>query len=365
MKRLKRFFGSIKLTVSLLIALFFLILFATFSQVDLGIFEANKKYFTSWFIWQSTPFGPIPIYFGGMLIGLLLVINLITSHATNFKFKRSYLGIFLIHFGLVLLIVGSAFTSWFADEMQIAIAETKNTNYVEYPTEFDFVLIDASFSDVDQIYSVPIGDIADSEVLSVNDITLSLHAYYPNSIINQRGIVSKKYDEMGYDFKLIPLPMTYKSDEKNIPGMDVTISVDTQPLGRFIFWGGTAIYQELAVNGKNYLMTVRPKREYLPFQLTLNQFTKKEYDRSEIAELYRSNVTVTSEHGNFDTSISMNEPLRHKGYTFFQASFTEDEATSVFQVVRNPSWLIPYISSLLIVIGLFVQMMISMKRGKS
>ena len=92
------------------------------------------------------------------------MINLITSHATNLNLNVR-IWHFLIHFGLVLLIVGSAFTSWFADEMQIAIAETKNTNYVEYPTEFDFVLIDASFSDVDQIYSVPVGDIADSEVL--------------------------------------------------------------------------------------------------------------------------------------------------------------------------------------------------------
>ena len=61
----------------------------------------------------------------------------------------------------------------------------------------------------------------------------------------------------------------------------------------------------------------------------------------------------------------MNEPLRYAGYTFFQSSFTDDEKTSVFQVVKNPSWLIPYISSAIIVVGLFVQMIFSMKRRKS
>ena len=129
-RSIRSIFGSIKLTIWLLLLLFFLILFATFAQVDLGIFEANKKYFTSWFIWLQTPVFQIPIYLGGYTIGLLLVINLITSHVTKFRFKRSYLGIFLIHFGLVLLIVGSALTSWFAHEMQIAITENTTKSYV-------------------------------------------------------------------------------------------------------------------------------------------------------------------------------------------------------------------------------------------
>ena len=51
---------------------------------------------------------------------------------------------------------------------------------------------------------------------------------------------------------------------------------------------------------------------------------------------YESDVTIQSEHGNFSTTISMNQPLRYKGDTFFQASFSEDELSTVFQVVKNP-----------------------------
>ena len=60
--------------------------------------------------------------------------------------------------------------------------------------------------------------------------------------------------------------------------------------------------------------------------------------------------------GSVPFKIEMNEPLRYSGYTFFQSSFTDDEMTSVFQVVKNPSWLMPYLSSFIIVLGLFVQM---------
>ena len=45
----------------------------------------------------------------------------------------------------------------------------------------------------------------------------------------------------------------------------------------------------------------------------------------------------------------MNNPLRYRGYTFFQAGFDNNDTTTVLQVAQNPSWLVPYISCALIV----------------
>ncbi|MEC8677500.1 MAG: ResB protein required for cytochrome C biosynthesis, partial [Candidatus Margulisiibacteriota bacterium] len=75
-----------------------------------------------------------------------------------------------------------------------------------------------------------------------------------------------------------------------------------------------------------------------------------------------SNVFLKTKDGDIPFTIEMNQPLRYSGYTFFQSSYTEDKETSVFQVVKNPSWQVPYISSLLIVIGLLIQMTGSMRR---
>jgi len=57
--------------------------------------------------------------------------------------------------------------------------------------------------------------------------------------------------------------------------------------------------------------------------------------------------------------ISMNEPLRYAGEAFFQAGFDEeakpdDQQTTILQVVRNPGWLIPYISCALVGAGMVV-----------
>jgi hypothetical protein len=53
----------------------------------------------------------------------------------------------------------------------------------------------------------------------------------------------------------------------------------------------------------------------------------------------------------------MNNPLRYSGLTYYQASF-DGEHTTILEVVRNPSWLVPYISCSAIALGLVIQFMI-------
>ena len=56
----------------------------------------------------------------------------------------------------------------------------------------------------------------------------------------------------------------------------------------------------------------------------------------------------------------MKNPLRYGGLTFYQYQMNADSRTSVLEVVRNPSWLLPYISCSLISLGLVVQFGISL-----
>ena len=152
--------------------------------------------------------------------------------------------------------------------------------------------------------------------------------------------------------------------ERNIPGMILKVSHQDSD-ERLLLWGGSAVYQRISIKGSDFLVNVRPKRSYLPFSLRLNEFQKIDYQATDTPKAFISKVDLITQNGASPFVIEMNQPLRTAGYTFFQASFTEDESTSVFQVVKNPSWLIPYISSILISIGLLVQMMASMKRKEA
>jgi cytochrome c biogenesis protein ResB len=51
----------------------------------------------------------------------------------------------------------------------------------------------------------------------------------------------------------------------------------------------------------------------------------------------------------------MNNPLRYAGLTFYQAGFENDDKTTILQVVRNPSWQLPYVACALMTLGLVVQ----------
>jgi hypothetical protein len=47
--------------------------------------------------------------------------------------------------------------------------------------------------------------------------------------------------------------------------------------------------------------------------------------------------------------------LRYRGETYYQAGFERDDRTSILQVVRNPSFLAPYIACIIVGVGLLVQ----------
>ena len=85
LNRLVKALTSLRLTVVLLCAGLLLVFVGTLAQVHEGLYQAQTRYFKSWFIWQPT-IGDhqwrilLP---GGYLIGSLLLLNLIAAHATR------------------------------------------------------------------------------------------------------------------------------------------------------------------------------------------------------------------------------------------------------------------------------------------
>ena len=53
-------------------------------------------------------------------------------------------------------------------------------------------------------------------------------------------------------------------------------------------------------------------------------------------------------------ALGLNEPLRHAGETFYQTSWKEGEKGKVLQVVRNPGWLMPYVSCAVVALGMLI-----------
>ena len=87
----------------------------------------------------------------------------------------------------------------------------------------------------------------------------------------------------------------------------------------------------------------------MPFEIKLVDFVRTYHPGTDTPKSFKSLVILNNIPGNID--IQMNEPLRYGGFTFYQASFINDEIT-VLAAVKNYGRLFPYISSIIISLGI-------------
>src|SRR5512138_1303316 len=95
---------SLSLTIACLAALMLLVVACTLAQVRLGTVGAVDLYMRSWFFWM--PFGglSVPVFPGGALVGLVLIVNLLAAQLRRLQLTWRKSGIWLVHAGLILLV---------------------------------------------------------------------------------------------------------------------------------------------------------------------------------------------------------------------------------------------------------------------
>src|SRR5215469_13617642 len=85
--------ASLRLTIVCLACAMFLVFVGTLDQVQIGVYEAQLRYFKSFFLYFNLPGSEfrIPYFPGGYTLGAVLLVNLIAAHLSRFKFtwKRS------------------------------------------------------------------------------------------------------------------------------------------------------------------------------------------------------------------------------------------------------------------------------------
>lgn len=230
-----------------------LLVLGTVGQKEMGLFEVQEKYFSSWFFnWGALP---LP---GGLTTMGLMFLGLLTHLAIKTRtISKEKLGSFITHIGALTLLGGAFITNTASLEGSLVLSEGQTANYFE------------------------------------------LYRQDPND----KG-----------------------------PGVSQ------------------------ASRG----------RAKLPFSVTLVDFEKKFYPESRIAKSFKSVVIVNDGDLHQERTISMNEPLQYKGYTFYQASFSENSEgeTTDLAVVKNEGRLMPYLSTILISFGLIIHLIFHIPRRK-
>jgi hypothetical protein len=372
LEQFRDFFVSLRLTVVLLILSLVLIFVATLDQVNLGIWVVQEKYFRSFVVlWQLPGLGiPVPVFPGGYFLGGLLIINLIAAHVYRFELSWKKSGIQIAHAGLILLLIGELLTGLLQKESSMRLDEGETKQYSESFHANELALLDKTPPDYDEVVAVPEAVLADQGTVQHPKLPFQLRikGYYPNANLHMRdahnhGGAPAATHGVARTVAMTPLPITYKPNERNMPGAVVEIATPGGPIGSWIVSPLVAVPQIFTHEGRTWEIALRFKRYYNPFTITLLNFSHDRYAGTEIPKNFSSRVRVRSDDGNDDHEvlIYMNNPLRHGGLTFYQAGFEKGDRTSILQVVRNPGWLIPYIACVMMGLGLVVQFSVSLR----
>ncbi|EIQ01750.1 ResB protein required for cytochrome c biosynthesis [Opitutaceae bacterium TAV1] len=365
-----RFFTSLRLTVVLLVLSIFLVLFATLNQVTLGIWAVQEKWFRSFIVLHEIKGIPVPVFPGGYFIGGLLLINLVASHIYRFRFSLKKSGILITHAGLILLLVGELYTGIVQEEFQMRLDEGQTRNYSESPREVELAVIDATDPATDTVVAIPAGQLARVRGNPARAIqhprlpfTLNILEYFPNSALEMREAnpaapPSGANRDIGEKLALYPRPLTFTENTRNLPAALVELrGPGGASLGIWLASAWLVEPQTFDYAGRTWRLHMRFQREYHPWSLALIDFAHDTWIGTDIPKNFSSHLRLQYPARGEDREvlIYMNNPLRYDGLTFYQQGFDNNDTTTILQVVRNPGWMLPYISCVMLAAGLLIQ----------
>lgn len=157
---------------------------------------------------------------------------------------------------------------------------------------------------------------------------------------------------------LVPKPEARGMDDRNFPYAKVEAFEQGKSLGTWLVspW---LVAQEIQAGGKTFRVSLRSERYAQPFSLTLLKTTHEVYPGTQIPKNFQSRVLLenTQKGEKREVDISMNNPLRYGGLTFYQHQMGRTEPTggkgnSQLQVVRNPGWITPYLGCIIVSLGM-------------
>ena len=215
----------------------------------------------------------------------------------------------------------------------------------------------------DGSYKYTRGNVIVIEPLTVDRLRYKVYSKRRGGFLKQgvarAGDVVNTGWTMGLQLRLISfLPRAkkeyiYQKKEQPIDGVTTSaIEVDYRGEKRWLGMGAMTRY---FLEDRAYVVSYRNTYLRLGFDVELKDFRVGRYKGSMRAASYESDVFV-EDLG--PVTISMNNPLKHQGFTFYQSSFQEAEPgrpyVSIFSVNQDPGRYIKYLGCLLIVLGTIV-----------
>ncbi|MEM6602219.1 MAG: hypothetical protein AAF649_12605, partial [Verrucomicrobiota bacterium] len=217
--------ASLKLTIICLSVSMVLVLLNTLAQVNLGIYEAQNRYFATWFVWAEIGDNgfKLPFLPGGYLAGGVLILNLLCAHWKRFSLKWNKLGLLQIHLGILVLLGGGFVTHWLSHEGQLIFDEGQTKHYYESFQQRELVISERLPRGQVRETVFPVELVTAGAKLQGNYLPFSLKItdFYKNSRMTlRRGMQGNQESKVnrgwGQRINVESVRQTFKPDEQNL-----------------------------------------------------------------------------------------------------------------------------------------------------
>jgi len=292
----------------------------------------------------------------------------------------------LIHLSIGMMMLGQFIFGDRQIEERISLADGETTNMAIRPDEVELALIDRSDATKDRVIAID----KDRLVAAAGSKKAIIDPALPVQIVVEEYIenaqLAKKDDPalsleknrasagLGSEYIAIAAVKTGGAmDKMNTPASYIKLlSKDgTETLGTYLvalqandrssltLGQSTDIPEEVLIGKTPYELALRYRRTYKDYRVTLKDVERLNYTGSDTVRDFSSYVVfadITGKEPPVDGRIWMNNPMRYRGETFYQSSFSPKELvgkdTTGLQVVSNAGWLVPYISCAFAALGM-------------
>ena len=359
-KNLSRWLARPQTVFFTLLWLMVILVTGTIAQKYVGLYRAQHIYFFSWVIWLG--FVPLP---GGLPTLGFLTVSLMTKTLFFSEWTLQRAGSLLAHIGALMLLLGGLITFVHAQEGSMVLFEGETSNKVS--SYHDRELVFERADDGDVLWRQPWKNLKPGEAFSLptGGLTLEVVKLCQNCDIFPRDLPED--DPSLSDFKGMARRMDIRSaplaleDEQNLSAIQFRVSgAGKEKDGIHFSADFIDVSPTFEVNGVTYHIALRRVQTELPFSVELVDFQREVHPGTQTPKSYRSKVVLRDGDSEWYALIQMNEPLRYRGYTFYQASFMQREGqeATVLAVVKNAGRIFPYLSSLILCLGVLVHLLL-------
>jgi hypothetical protein len=332
-----------------------LLVAGTLAQRQDGLYRAEQMYFSSMVLWLR-PWGvPVPLP-GGMLVLLLIAMNLAVKLLRQ-QGWRGKIGNTLTHVSMLVLLLGGAVTAWTREEGFMELAPAATSAVVQDYHRRELVIR----RDNAPLQTLDFAELHVGQQVPQLPFALTITSLYRHCALLPADRAAGTTERRGaaQQWRLLPQPELAQDEDNNV-GLGFTLAgAAVAQNGHYILSTALAEPVILQHGGARYELVVRRAQRQLPFQVRLEKFYQDIYPGTQVPRAYQSDVSVQDGGVVWQASISMNAPLRYRGYTLYQAAFVEQRGTTstVLTVVKDGGAWFPYLAIALACLGMLVHLL--------